>query len=105
MIFDRLTILRAIFSERRAAGKAARRWQGARLREPRLMADLIGMGGVLAMQPRAFENGVELPVQIAPERLAYEAGRRDLALELLALMGVSPHELSSMMERNDVDID
>jgi hypothetical protein len=105
MIFDRMTVFKVLFPQARAAARTARRWQAARLREPLLMADVLALGQVLALQPRQSGTDGTLPVPIDPQRLAYEAGRRDIALELAALMGVSNHELSLMLEKNDVEID
>lgn len=98
MIFDRLTVLRAMFpgALRRVAPAVSRRWREAQAREPDLAADLIGMGAVLAMQPRGADG-----VMLDREGLAYEAGRRDLALEVLALMGVGPDELIKLMEMDN----
>lgn len=87
-------------SIKRAAPAVVARWRDAARRRPELVADVIGMGGVLAMQPR--KAGA---VKLSPEGLAYEAGRRDLALELLTLMGASTDELKIMMEISDEAVD
>lgn len=76
----------------------ARRWNKARLTHPELMADVIRLGGVLAAQP--MQGGEVQPLD-AP-RLAYEAGRRDLALHLLAMMQMSIAEFNLLMENDDV---
>jgi len=98
MIWDRVTILRAIFPSRATAGEVARRWRAAATRERELAADVIRMGGLLTLQP--IENGA--PDLSNPQRLAYEAGRRDLALQLLAMMNLSLDEMNTLMEDNDV---
>ena len=108
MIWSPLAILRATFparpdpAEERAAATAAaecaHRWGQAAARDPDLRADLIRLGGVLALQPARFEDGQELRDPIDPLRLAYEAGQRDMALRLLALMDTDPQTLTNLME-------
>jgi hypothetical protein len=105
MIFDRWSVFRALFPGARDAARVARRWQAARVTEPKLLADVLALGQVLALQPRLGGPDGTAPAPIDPQRLAYEAGRRDMALELAALMGVSNHELATMMELNDVQTD
>jgi hypothetical protein len=39
------------------------------------------------------------------QELAYDAGRRDLALELLALMSVTPLQINQMMQETDDEND
>ncbi len=97
IIWDKITYLRALFPTKAAAADVARRWYRARTREPDLAADLIRMGGVLLAQP-AGPDGVGA---LDANRLAYEAGRRDLALELLAMMQLTIAELNSLMEDSD----
>jgi catalase (peroxidase I) len=113
MIWAPFQILRATFAagpdpaEARAAAAAAaagaHRWAQAAARTPELRADLIRLGGVLALQPARFEAGFEVREPIDPVRLAYEAGQRDMALRLLALMGTTPETLIPMMEDADHD--
>ncbi len=95
MAFDRIAVLQQMFSgaARMFAAPVAGRWRKAARIEPELMRDVIGMGFVLAMQPRI--DG--LP-QIDSAQLAYDAGRRDLALEILALMGAGTDEILKLME-------
>jgi hypothetical protein len=64
----------------------ARRWVQARHDDPRLASDVAALGAV------------HLPAGAPPDpqRLAYEAGRRDVALELLALMGLTPDEINTL---------
>lgn len=75
----------------------ARRWNKARLAYPELMGDVIRLGGVLTAQP--IQGGEVQPLD--PARLSYEAGRRDFALQLLAMMQMSIEEFNLMTERND----
>lgn len=98
MIWDRIGILRLLFQSRAAAGKVSARWVEAAEREPELVGDVIRISGLLALDPRRVVNGVEVPEPIDPIRLARAAGRREMALELLALMNVGAFELRELME-------
>lgn len=100
MIWNPLTILAAVFPSagRREAAACSRRWQAALSRDPRLQLDLIRLGGVLALQPVRVVDGFPEPEPIEPQRLAYEAGRRDFALQLLALGNLTPEDLNILME-------
>ena len=53
---------------------------------------------MLILQP--VQDGEPQPLD--PLRLAYEAGRRDFAMQLLALMGTSFEDMNRMMEDDDV---
>ncbi|VDS07909.1 hypothetical protein PARHAE_01089 [Paracoccus haematequi] len=97
MIWDRFTVIRALIPHKPSTGDTARRWRNARAVAPELAADVIRFSGLLTMQPARFVDGFSTP-ELDPARLAYEAGRRDLGLQLLALMGVSQTELNAMME-------
>lgn len=99
MIWHKLTFLQALFPSRDAAGEVARRWHRARRDQPELSLDLIRLGGVLTAQPVTAEGDL---VPTDPLRLAYEAGRRDFALQLLAMTNLTMHELNTLMEDNDV---
>lgn len=96
MIFDRITILRSLFPGRVVAGQAAARWTAAADADADLVGDVIRLGGVLATTPAVYVGGVETLDPIDPIRLARDAGRRDFAIELLGLMGVTPQELSDL---------
>lgn len=98
MIFDRIGIIQALFPARAAAAEVATRWKRAAAKDPELIADAIRLGGVITLQPDTFEGGVPIGAPIDPVRLAYEAGRRDLAVQLIALMGLTYTELQSLME-------
>lgn len=99
-VFDRFGVLRTVAPEKQRAAAMAHAWSA--VRNPDLVADLVELGGVLAMQPAEYVEGYANPVPINPQRLSYEAGRRDLAVQLLTLMGVGPAELMSLMESRDV---
>lgn len=97
MIWQRLPLIRALIPHKGTAGDTARRWRNARAVAPELAEDVIRFSGLMTMQPARFEDGFSTP-ELDPARLAYEAGRRDLGLQMLALMGVSQTELNAMME-------
>lgn len=96
-VFDPVGILRALYPSRRAAGALAARWSAARAGDPQLAADLIHMGRVLTL-PTDYEAG--RPV-LDPVQVAFEAGQRDMAIRILALMGVNAYELNKMMDGDD----
>tara|TARA_B100001971_G_scaffold190642_1_gene193573 strand:+ start:150 stop:515 length:366 start_codon:yes stop_codon:yes gene_type:complete len=80
----------------------ARRWGRAFETDPRLADDLLQLGRVLAASPRTAGGEIARD----PLEQAAEAERRDFALELLSLMGVSPHEIrDQMMETNHATTD
>jgi len=102
-IFDRIGIIRALFPAKAVAADIAARWSRAAMAEPDLATDVLAIGGVLAIQPDIYQHGVPQGAPIDPVRLAYEAGRADLAKQLCALMGLTVTELNSMME-DDYDV-
>lgn len=83
----------------RAVSARSARWQAAALREPRLAEDLIVLGRLLAMAAQDDDGRFNQ----TPEQLAHEAGRRDMALEVLALMRLTPWQLHQMTESDDAD--
>lgn len=103
MIWKRIPIIRSFFgmNDDPAADTAAR-WQKAFARDPGLADDLIRQSGLMALQPVEMVEGFPQPVPMDPYRLAYEAGRRDLALLLLAQGHISTYELNQLMESLDV---
>lgn len=96
-MFNRLSVLFAMFrgmpapAQAQARAALSARWSKARWSQPDLLTDLLGLGGVATLAP--LQAG--LP-DTDPQRLAYAAGRRDLALELVALMGASPEDLTRL---------
>jgi hypothetical protein len=94
MIWNIPSVFQTVFPSKamQAARLASRRWRKAFADEPELRADLIRLGGVLTMNP---------PQGVTAAQLAYEAGRRDFALQILALGGISPFDLNRMMEDPD----
>lgn len=97
-LFARIPLIQALFPSKRPAADAALRWTRAGRDEPRLMGDLIAFGGVLALRPDGYDAGTPMGLPIDPVRLAYEAGRRDLAVQLCAMMGLTHDELTFLME-------
>lgn len=115
-LFHKLSILRALFGqpvpevasieEFREAVKAAdsaaadpaRRWWKAAQADPELLGDVIRLGEIFTTQPFA---GGQIAAPIDPLRLAYETGRRDLALQLATMMTLSIPDLNKLMEMND----
>lgn len=98
MIWSRLTVFSTLFRPGTPAGVArdcVRRWRKAVATDPAIAEDLIRLGGVLALSPpREGEANAQ--------QLAYEAGRRDFALQLLSVAGLSPYQLNQMMDEPDV---
>lgn len=84
--------------------RLARRWGKAARAEPRLAEDLIRLGGVLTGQPAILDNGFPSPALPDAQTLAYQAGRRDMALQLLALMSLTPYQLNELMKEPDYDV-
>lgn len=97
MILDRISVWRAMFPKKSGVRDAVPRWEAAATREPELMLDLIRLGGILVLQPTEGGN-VTLN---DPLRLAYEAGRRDLSIELLSMMALTPRTLTILLEDNE----
>jgi len=97
-IFDRLLTLRTFFAGRREAADMARRWRKAAELNPKLREDLLILGRVAEIVPMA--RG-ETPDPIDPEMILYEKGRRDLALQLLALMNVTYTDLNTLLMETD----
>ena len=79
------TILSRIAAPK-VARDMGRRWGGAQRAAPGLAADIAHLGGVF----------IPAGAPPDPQRLAYDAGRRDLALEVLALMGLTPDEINQL---------
>ena len=117
-LFHKIGVLRALFGQPlpeaatpedqraamdaadHAAADPARRWWKAAQADPELLGDVIRLGEIFTTQPFA---GGQLAAPIDPLRLAYEAGRRDLALQLATMMTISIHDLNQLMETNDAN--
>lgn len=81
-----------LFSDTKGAGELSRRWNRAG-RDPALVADLINMGGILQL--------TDVDKLDPSQRLAYEAGRRDLALQLAAMAKLDHTELNQLLGDNN----
>lgn len=102
MIWNRIPIIKSFFGANdRAAAEVSLRWQKAVTRDPKLAEDLINLGGLMASQPVEMSDGYPQPATIDPYRLAYEAGRADLARQLLAQGHISTFEINQLMETSD----
>lgn len=97
-LFHSLSVLKARFPVLSGATKPARRWQAARDHDPALARDIIRIGGLLTLSAQRFSRGREVLDPLCPIRMARDAGRRDLAIELLALMDVKISEIHQEME-------
>ena len=104
-IWSPLHILLARFGTASFAGPVSRRWRAAARENPELVEDVIRLGGVLATSEVELRDGIASRVPADPNDELVEKGRRDLALELLALMQVDPTDLRKMMEMEYEDHD
>lgn len=97
-----IDMMRSVFGVNdRAMLDVARRWKRAFMEQPKLAEDIIRQGGVALAQPVMMQDGYPSNTPIDPYQLAYERGRRDLALLLLAQGGVDIHDLNNLMESRD----
>ena len=101
-LWNPLSYLRTMATDQRAAADMALRWTRAFRADPDLAADIIRLGRVLEARPARFAEGIEQPDPIDPVRLAFEEGRRDLALKLLAAGHLGQNELNRLMEATNV---
>lgn len=92
------SILHARFGRKRAAADFAARWRRAYARDPELPRDLIRLGGLLELPTVDLTDGVPAVEDKTPFQLGVEQGRRALALELLALGKIEPHQLDEDLE-------
>lgn len=103
MIWERIPIIRSFFGHNdTAASEVSGRWQRAFNRDPELAEDLIRQSGMLVFQPVEMVEGFPQSAPLDPYRLAYEAGKRDLALLLLAQGHITAYELNQLMESINV---
>lgn len=114
MILHRLGHLLATFGNsdpgRHAAGEHGSLWRRVARDHPEILPDLIRQGGLLAAQPRVMgdprtgETYAEpLLAPLDPHRLSYEAGRRDMALQLLSAAGLTHDDLNKLFKEQDYD--
>lgn len=93
------------YEARRLGARMAKRWGRAAREEPRLAEDVIRMGGILGGQPAVLADGFPAPDLPDTQLLAYQAGRRDLALQILALMNLTPTQLNTLVKEPDLGPD
>lgn len=87
----------ALGGKRDEMADRALRWTRAFREHPELQTDLIELSGLLEQVAQRFENGVPVADPMNGERLAYERGRTDMALTILALGGLSQNQLNQLM--------
>ena len=95
--FTRLGIVArpfAGFKMPRALGGRVARWQAASAADPRLAVDIIDMGKILAYGDVDATDRL----QASEMELAYDRGRRDFALDLLAMMHMTNYELNQLLK-------
>lgn len=96
MKFFRLNRLRAMFpGQGSRAADMARRWTEAAAADPQLIDDVVALAGVL-MVPAEIPPDTYDPRPVDPYRLAFEAGQQDMGRKMIALMGVTYHDLSKL---------
>ena len=101
MIWSPSHLLRSLIHPPRLRQRMARRWGVAATAEPELVDDVIRLGGIMEMEPRVMVDGVADLAPADPTHIAMRAGRRELALELLALMNTRPHDLRERLTDED----
>lgn len=99
-----IDMMRSVFGVNDGAMlQVARRWKRAFIDQPKLAEDIIRQGGIALAQPVEMKDGYPQLPPIDPYRLAYEAGKRDLALLLLSQGGVDIYDLNNLTEsRHDL---
>lgn len=110
MRFRPLDILKVMFPvaagqddsrARAAAAERAERWRNVFLEDPRLGDDVLDLGLVLALgRYRLDQEGMPEAEPVDLYEAGRERGRRDLALELLALMATEHDTIRSKIIEN-----
>jgi len=98
-VFARYGIFKRLFIRHRLPVESvdrARRWAMVADQHPELAEDIIIMGEIVALGDVDETNRLNS----GPEQLAYERGRRDLALDLLAMMHLTPFELNQLLKES-----
>lgn len=80
----------------------ARRW--TKTLTPEMKHDLIELGGLLQLPPVEIVDGMPQPVSQDLYQCGREAGRAELAKQLLALGGLTIEELNMLMQEDDHEI-
>lgn len=99
-IFDRISTWSTFLPAPAIAKDRLVRWAAAADRDPKIVTDLIVLGGVMKMQDFNMVDGSPEPVATSEIQHAYERGRRELALQLLSLAGIGPAELANLLQEN-----
>jgi hypothetical protein len=107
MIWQPITLLRALFAgdSLDPVRPVAQRWRQAARLDPLLIDDLIVFGEVLGTTPISLQDGLPQPMVKPATDLAYEKGRRDMALQLMALMMVTPDQLRTRAKETAYETD
>ena len=102
-IWNRLSIIHAFlpFEARREGLQMAKRWGRAAREDPRLGEDLIRLGGIMTGAPTVLRDGWPTPNLPDPQQRDYQNGRREMALQLLALMNLTPTDLNKLAQEPD----
>ncbi|GHF33259.1 hypothetical protein [Seohaeicola zhoushanensis] len=107
-ILDRISALITGFGHptvrevRMARGAAVLRWRKAFRDQPELAEDLIRLSGLLAVQPHILTEGIPTGIApVDPHAVMFERGQQQLAKVLLSLGGITPYELTQLMEKPD----
>lgn len=95
--FDRISVLQTLYAGTGPAVDGARTWRRVFRDYPELMAHLALLGGLYALPPRTYENGVPLPEPVDPYELARREGAREVVLKILA-HNLSIDELNQLTE-------
>ncbi|WP_289150260.1 hypothetical protein [uncultured Salipiger sp.] len=107
MILDRISTLLAHFGldpdGRARAAEHGEIWRSAAAREPRILGDLIREGGLFEGQPVVMKDGIPSRAPIDPYRMAYEAGRRDFAAQLLSAGGLTHTQIEQLTKDQDYE--
>jgi hypothetical protein len=107
MIWNPKTLLRALFAgdSLDPVRPVAQRWRRAAQADPLLIDDLIVFGEVLGTTPISLQDGLPQPMVKSATELAYEKGRRDMTLQLMALMMVTPEQLRTRSKETAYDVE
>jgi hypothetical protein len=97
VIWNPLSVLFGTASGPEHASHMAARWQRARRDDTRLVEDVIVLGRIMESLPVEIRDGAPMRAPVDPNQLLVDQGRRELALELLALMEVDRAILAQMI--------
>jgi len=80
----------------RAVVERAARWSDVAANNPALVEDMVILGEIVALGAVDETN----KLQSSALELAYERGRRDLAIEILAMMQITPFEINQLLKES-----